>query len=463
MGNDSNNQSFSRKFEVFFNRYTPNSMIFAYILTVIVAVLALIFTKVGFVGLIDAWVKGFWNLLTFAMQMSLIMITGSVVATSPPVKRLLHRIALAPNSMIAYFTTLMLIGWVLTWIHWGVGMMVSINLGREMLTAAKDKGIKVHAPSFISTSYCLGIAAVGISQAAPLLGATKGYLQSLCVNPEAAAYVGPIIPMSKSVLSPLVLIECVVLFLVIYAVGYIVQPKKANLIVEVNPALYQEMKTQQAVAEQKGKVKATTPAERINTSPVLPWIIGACGLFWCVKLLATEGFIGISINNFNFILLMLSVVLCGDTETFIKGCINAVSSIWGVIIQFPFYAGIFGMIAYTGFSEVIVNAFMSIATQRTFPLVTYIYSSILNMAVPSGGSKFAIEAPYLLDVCARLKVDVGKILCVYTFGDQTTNIIQPFWALPYLGLYKIEFKEMLPYTFPICIASLIVCAIFTFA
>jgi len=440
-------------------------MVFAFILTLLVAVLVLIFTDTpiitnsadGHMSLMNAWVGGFWNLLTFAMQMSLIMVTGAVVATSPPVKKLLRRVAQIPSNRFGAFMLLMFIAWILTWIHWGVGMMVSIFLGRELLAAAKDKGYKIHANALIATSYCMAIPGVGISQAAPLLGATTGYLRSLVTAETALAYVPDVVPMSESVLMPINLILCAVLFVGVFAVGWLMHPKKESSMVGIGQALYDDVRK---LDHNTGRIKASTPAEWINNSPLLNMIIGIFGLVWVIKLLATSGFVSISINNFNFMLLMIGVVLCGTPDAFCKSVTTAVGTVWGVIIQFPFYAGIFGMIAYTGFSDVIVNFFMTIATQKTFPVITYIYSAILNMAVPSGGSKFAIEAPYLLDVCARLNVDIGKILCIYTYGDQTTNIIQPFWALPYLAMYKIDFKDILPYTLPICVAALAVCSVF---
>ena len=106
---------------------------------------------------------------------------------------------------------------------------------------------------------------------------------------------------------------------------------------------------------------------------------------------------------------------------------------------------------------------MTISTTKTFPFVCYIYSSILNMAVPSGGSKFVIEAPYILDVAARLNVEIPKVLMAYNWGDVTTNIIQPFWALPYLTLCHIDFKKMLPYSMFVCIAFFIFCTIYMLA
>ena len=179
-------------------------------------------------------------------------------------------------------------------------------------------------------------------------------------------------------------------------------------------------------------------------------MIGGFGLFWIIKPMAVGGFANISLDNINFILLILSVPLCRDPETFCSCVVQATTSVRGVIIQFPLYAGIFGIIAYTSLSDVIVNFFMSFATKDNFPMVASIYSAILNMAVPSGGSKLAIGAPYILAVCSRLDIDVGKILLAYTFGDQTTNIIQPLRALPFPARFRLLRK---PIFFPGCVAG----------
>ncbi len=456
---------FSNAFVKFFDTWTPNSIVFAYMLTFVIAILALIFTDTPLLfdsgenmSLVNSWVSGFWNLLTFAMQMSLIMITGSIVATSPPVKKALIWIATKPNSKLAYFVFMAVISFVLSWIHWGIGMMVGIQMGRQFLVAARDKGIHFSQAYFCAAAYAMLPGSVGISQAAPLLGSTPGYLRTL-VPEEIAPLIPEVTPLTESVLTPVNIAQCLILFALVSVVLWFVQPKEG----QVGDELYNEVKAQNEVKVEK-KRKATGPADWIDNSPLTSWIIGGFGAFWVIRLLATSGFIGLSINNYNFLMLILGILLCGSPNNFIKGAQGAVSSVWGVIMQFPLYAGIFGIIVYTGLSGVIVDFFLSFSTQDNFPLVTYIYSAILNMAVPSGGSKFAIEAPYLLAICAELNVPIGSILNSYTFGDMTTNIIQPFWALPYLALFKIDFKQILPYTMFACAAAIVInCAFFIFA
>lgn len=458
-------KSFSDGFVRFFDRFTPNAMVFAFLLTIIVAILAVIFTDCTLItspaegpkSLLDSWVAGFWGLLTFAMQMSLIMITGNVIAISPPIQKVIIKLARIPNNWVQAYFMIITISWILNYIHWGIGMMCCIALLRNTIVASREKGYPLHTPALIACSYGTAIPAVGISQAAPLYGATPGYLSTLVVTDAAKNYLEDVYPLSSSVLAPWNLSQCVVLFIMVALVGYLIMPKDPAKMEGCVDELYADVKNTQSMYS--GTVEKDTFAKWINNSYWINMVIGIPGLIWCVRLYAAQGFNGLTINNFNFTMLMLGIVLCGTPERFSKACIASVGAVWGVIIQFPLYAGIFGIIVNTGLAEVISNAFMTISTTKTFPYVAYIYSAILNMAVPSGGSKFVIEAPYLMDVAAKLNVSVPKLLVAYTLGDQTTNVIQPFWALPYLTMCHIDFKKMLPYTIFICIGAFIVCTI----
>jgi len=467
MSNESKTKKgFSDVFIEFFDKYTPNSMVFAFLLTIIVAILAIIFTgcpiisdsPTGQVSLMNGWVNGFWSLLTFGMQMSLIMITGNVIAISPPVQRLIKKLAYLPNNWVSAYVMIIFIGWVLNFIHWGIGLMCSIAILRSTLVAAREKGYSIHAPALIACTYCTAIPAVGISQAAPLQGATPGFLKTMVTSEAALNYLEEVYPLTTTVLTWWNLTQCVVLVLMVLIVGYLIMPKDPAKMEGCSDELYADVKHTETMYVENPE--RNTFAKWIDNSHWICWLIGGFGLIWCIKLYAAQGMNGLTINNFNFTMLMLGIVLCGTPERFCQACIASVGAVWGVIIQFPLYAGIFGIITQTGLSEVISNAFMAISTTKTFPEVAYLYSAVLNMAVPSGGSKFVIECPYLLDVAAKLNVSVPKLLVAYVYGDQTTNIIQPFWALPYLTMCHIDFKKLLPYTMVICVGALIVCSFF---
>ena len=440
------------------NRWIPNALVLAFLLTLLVAVLAIIFVHSPIIvstdekmSLVDAWAKGFWNLLTFAMQMTLVMLTGYVLASAPIVKRGLAKLASIPNGAASAFLLCGITTLILFWVHWGLGMMASIVLAQQVLAASRRKGYQIHMPSLVAYVYAAEMCCNGISQAAPLYGATSGYLASLTTDASVAAYVGDIIPLSSTVFSPLCFIQNICLFLIVTIVSYLLMPKKRELIEEI-PLDFANEITNSDTGE---KPDRSTPAEWLNNSPLLNIIIGVGGMIYVIRTLISTGIVGISLNNYNFMMLMLGLLLCGTPAVFCRCVSNAIGATWGIIIQFPFYAGIFGLISFTGLNEVIVNAFTSISTAKTFPAIAFVYSGILNMVVPSGGSKFVIEAPYLLQVCQQMSVDVADVIQDYTYGDMTTNVIQPFWALPFVGLMRIDFKKIFPYTFMVCVLAFV--------
>ncbi|MEA4814262.1 MAG: TIGR00366 family protein [Oscillospiraceae bacterium] len=436
-------------------RWMPNSLVLVFLLTILVAVLAVIFCGSPLItstetkkSLVDAWNGGFWNLLTFAMQMSLVMLTGFILASAPVVKRGLTKLASIPNTTAGAMLLCGVATIIIWWVHWGLGMMGSIVLGRLCAAQGKKKGYKLDVPWLVAYLWGVECAGVGISQAAPLYGATPGYLQGLVVSDAVRALIPDTIPLADTVVNPLIIGQNIILFLVIVFVAYFIRPKRAERILEVSDTFTEEIMQVEVIE----KPDRSSPAAWINSSPLLNIIIGGFGLIWSVRLLATTGIVGISLNNFNFIMLMLCVLLCWTPNVFGKSCLDAIGNIWGVVIQFPFYAGIFGLITLTGLNEVIVNFFTSISNHDTFPLVAYVYSGLLNLVVPSGGSKFIIEAPYIMEVCTRLDISIARIIDVYNFADLNTNIIQPFWGLAFLAMFRVDFKQIIPYTAIIALA-----------
>ena len=439
-------------------RWMPNSIVLVFLLTVLVAVLAVIFCGSPLVtstetktSLIDAWNGGFWSLLSFAMQMSLVMLTGYILASAPVVKRGLTKLASIPNTTAGAMLLCGIATCIVWWVHWGLGMMGSIVLGRLLAAQGKEKGYKLDVPWLVAYLWGVECAGVGISQAAPLYGATPGYLQGLVVDAAVRALIPDVIPLADTVVNPLIIGQNIGLFIIITLVARLIMPKKEERILEVSDAFAEEILTVEAIE----KPDRSSPAAWINSSPLLNIIIGGAGLIWGIRLIATSGIVNISLNNFNFIMLMLCVLLCWTPNVLGKCCADAIGNIWGVVNQFPFYAGIFGLITQTGLNEVIVHFFTSISSQETFPLIAYIYSGLLNLVVPSGGSKFIIEAPYIMEVCTELDVSIARIIDAYNFADLNTNIIQPFWGLAFLAMFRIDFKQIIPYTAIIALAVFI--------
>lgn len=448
---------FAVKFSSFCSRWVPDAMVFVFVLTLIVGILAMVVVQAPLIGstadktsVLDAWVNGFWKLLQFAMQMSLIMVTGFVVASAPPIKRAMGKIAGIPKSQRSAIILIGIVSFVMWWIHWGFGMMAGILLGREVLAQSKNKGYKIHKNALVGVTYAITCAAAGISIAAPLFAAKPGFLKSL-VTEAVAQKIPETLSLGDTVLQPVVLLQVVLLAAMSIVVTLLMAPKRDEDIVEITDEFKEE------VLNSGGYVKPLidSPAERINHSPILNIIIAGFGLIWSAKLLIAQGIVGISIDNYNFIMLMLGLLLHWTPNRFAIAIQEACKAIWGVVVQFPFYAGIFGIITFTGLNHAIANAFVSISNADTFPAIAYIYSAILNFFVPSGGSKFIIEAPYILPAALDVGASLPATLNAYSFGDLTTNLIQPFWALPILAMYKLRFKDILPYGFITAVIALV--------
>jgi short-chain fatty acids transporter len=311
-------------------------------------------------------------------------------------------------------------------------MMVGIVLGREILAQCKVKGVAVHKVSMAAACYCITCATIGISTSGPLYVAGSGWLASY-VPAAYKSLVPDVVPLSETVLLPAIIIQCLLLGALTVLLVYAMMPKNAADILEISDDFANEIINASKPAAAKVDRKSMTPSQRMNTSIWLNLIVGGLGLAYSVKMLAVSGIVNLSVNNFNFIMLMLGVLLHKTPASFGKAVSAAVGSVSGVIIQFPFYAGIYGVVSFTGLTGVIADFFVAISNARTFPAITFVYSAILNFFVPSAGSKFIIEVPYIIPTAIDLGSSIPAVINAYSFGDYATNLIQPFWALPILA------------------------------
>jgi short-chain fatty acids transporter len=192
------------------------------------------------------------------------------------------------------------------------------------------------------------------------------------------------------------------------------------------------------------------PSERKTASLWMNWwpgwniIIFLGGIIWIVWSLSTVG--GkkfFTLNNINFVFLMLGILFHWRPWSFLKATEAAGGAVWGIVIQFPFYAGIFGLFKFTALATAFTNAFVAISTPGTYLLLIYWYAGLLNYLVPSGGSEWAITSPYLIPAAKQLGVDLWKVVVTYGWGDMLTDMIQPFWAIAMLAVVKLEFREIM--------------------
>jgi short-chain fatty acids transporter len=404
--------------------------VIAVILTIVAYFLGIIFTKSNSYQLVQYWGRGFWVLHTFAMQMCLIIMTGYILATTPIFTRILNGLAGVPKSPKGCIVLMALVSMILAWINWGLSIVGSAVFVR--FVAKKQKGVDYRL--LVATAY-LGLGVMwhsGLSASAPLLVATpKHFLEK-----ELG-----VIPITETIFHPFNLLLALVILIALTIIGPFMHPKKGDEI-EVDPALLKESESE---APPMPAAKDMTPALRLENSPIINLIVGISGLIWLAWNFGQKGFAAINLDLDNFAFLMIGVLLHWTPASFLKAAKEGGSFIWGVAVQFPFYAGIFGIIQFSGLAPVMAGWFTAIASKETYPFIVVWYSGILNYIVPSGGSKWAIEAPYIIQAATNLGVSKAMTVIAYAWGDMVTDVIQPFWAIPLLGVAKLGFRDIMGY------------------
>jgi short-chain fatty acids transporter len=411
-------------------RWVPDAWVIAVILTIVSYFLGLIFTKSTTYQLIQHWGSGFWVLLSFGMQMCLIIMTGYILATTPIFSRLLNALAGIPKSPKGSIALMAVVSMGLAWINWGLSIVGSAVFVRFM--AKKQRGVDYRL--LVATAY-LGLGTFwhsGLSASAPLLVATpKHFLEK-----EMG-----IIPITQTIFHPFNLLLALAVLVFLTIIGPLMHPKKGEEI-EADPEVVQEATFE---APPRPAPEAMTPALRIENSPIINLIVGISGIIWLIWYFSEKGWAGINLDVVNFAFLVGGVLLHWTPASFLKAAFEGGTFIWGVVVQFPFYAGIFGIIKFSGLAEVMANWFTLIATKSTYPFIVLWYSGILNYIVPSGGSKWAIEAPYIMEAAKNLGVSAPATVIAYAWGDMVTDVIQPFWAIPLLGVAKLGFRDIMGY------------------
>ncbi|WP_437724363.1 MULTISPECIES: short-chain fatty acid transporter [unclassified Sorangium] len=407
-------------------RYVPSAFAIAVLLTLLAFALGLTWAGAAPMDVVKGWGGGFWELLSFSMQMALVMFSGYLLALTAPVRAALEKIAALAATPRRAVMLMAFVSMALSYLNWGLSLVASAMLVRFVVRRQPDVDYRL----LVACAY-FGMGATwhsGFSASAPLLVATPGHFLEKTTG---------IIPIDQTLLSAF----NVALLLAVVAVMTLL----AGLL---HPTPDRTVKVDPQVVEGFGRFDPPAPpaapslASLLDFSPVLNLLFGAAGLVYAATTL-WSGWRNININTVNFIFLTLAVLLHGTPARLIKASEEAAGVLHGIVLQFPLYAGIYGIFKATGLTDRIGEAFVALSSRETFPAIVYWYSGLVNYFVPSGGSKWAIEAPYLLKAAADLGVEPRKVVLAYAWGDMATDLVQPFWALPLLAVARVEFKELL--------------------
>ncbi|MDO5614007.1 MAG: short-chain fatty acid transporter [Paracoccus sp. (in: a-proteobacteria)] len=411
-------------------RWLPDAFIFVIVLT-LVAMLA----AIGIQGtrpdeLIRIWGDGMWGLLSFSMQMLLVLVTGYILASSPPVKRLLRALAGRAGSAGAAILMVTLVSLLASWINWGFGLVVGAIFARELA-----RQVRVDYRLLVASAYSgFVIWHGGLSGSIPLTVATPDHF--------TAGIIG-VIPTGETIFAGWNLLICAALVVAIPIANLMMMPPRDETVL-VDPAkLGDDTPIPPLPAD-------ATPAQRMEHSRLLMWAIGIPGLVWLVMYAASGG--GINLNVVNFGFLFLGLVLHGTARSLLAALDDAVKGGAGIVIQFPFYAGIMAIMTGTGLAATMSEWFVAISTDRTLPFWSFISAGIINIFIPSGGGQWAVQAPIMLPAAQELGADMSKVVMGVAWGDAWTNLLQPFWALPMLGIAGLKPRDIMGY----CVVVLLI-------
>ena len=403
------------------NRWLPDAFLFAIILTLIVFVAAMCATGMGPVEVIAKWGDakgGFWNLLAFSMQMALVLVFGSAMACAVA--------ALCHNDKQAILVTTF-VSTICCWLNWGFGLVIGALLAKEVVRRVPT----VDYPLLIASAYSgFVIWHAGLSGSIPLdLVAGKDF--------GGVMYQAPI---TETVFHPVNLIMCGVILVLMPFINYAMHPDKDHTIT-VNPALL--------VDEEERVYAMDTPAEKLEHSKILWAITVVFGFVYIVYYFVQNGFT-LGLNIVNMIFLFLGLLLHGDLRRYVDAIGDAAAGAAGILLQFPFYAGIMGMMVAANdqgvsLAGVISQFFVDISNNVTFPMLSFLAAGIVNFFVPSGGGQWAVQGPIMMPAGAEMNIAAGRTAMAIAWGDQWTNMIQPFWALPALGIAKLSARDIMGY------------------
>lgn len=404
-------------------RYLPDPYIFVLLLTLLAGVAAMLVEKTTPVALMRMWGDGFWGLLTFAMQMLLVLLTGHMLASTPLVKGWLARLAKLAKSAGGAIILVTLVSLAASWINWGFGLVVGALFAKEIA-----RQVRVDYRLLVASAYSgFLVWHGGLAGSVPLTIATEGHF--------AADKMG-VIGTSNTIFAVFNLVIVIGLFIAVPLVNRMMLPSEEES-VYVDPELLKE-------PEEDKTVTVDRPADKLENSRIIAWLIGFAGLAYLFDYYVIKGS-SLNLNVINFTFLFLAIVLHGTPRRMLASLQEAIKGGGGIVIQFPFYAGIMAIMIQSGLAASLSEWMVSFASAKTLPFWTFISAGIVNIFVPSGGGQWAVQSPVVIEAALQLDADLARAAMAVAWGDAWTNMLQPFWALPVLAIAGLKAKDIMGY------------------
>jgi short-chain fatty acids transporter len=428
-------------------RFLPDAFIFALMLTFLTMLLAVVFTDQGPVAVVSHWGEGFWFVLAFSMQSALALMTGWAFADSPPIKRVLRRIGEIPRTQKQAVFATAVVGQIFGLFHWGVVLVAGAIFAREVAIAMEEKGVDVHYPLLVATGYA-GLLPwhQGLSAASMLLVATPDHF--------LADQIG-VVPVSETIFYSGNLIIVAGVVLVTMIIMPLMAPEKKENLVTVPASKLRSVQQPTPDGGVEAADGSSVPNRRqeaayktmLLDSRVICTGLGLLMWVYLGYLFATNAIMDVfNLNVFIAVLFGLGFLFHGTLRSYIGVFRDAIEGASQILIQFQFYGGIMGIMAWSGLATMIAQAAAQYSTETTWYLAAFLSAGTVNFFVPSGGGQWVVTGQVMIDAAQSIPgVSINKTLIAFGMGDQWTNMIQPFWALPALGIAGLSIRDIMGY------------------
>jgi short-chain fatty acids transporter len=414
-----------------FERWFPDAFALA-----LVAV-AIVFTATLFMGSSvrqsAQWFgAGFWDLVVFTMQMSMIIVTGFAVATAPPVYAIIKKMSEIPKTGRGAVAFVALFSMLSSLVSWSFSLIFSGLLAREVAHRVPRADYRA-----LGAAAYLGIGSVwalGLSSSAALIMAAPGSL------PDAIERISGVIPLGNTLGLWQSLTIALAIIIVSTLVAYYAAPAAADARGMTEMGVAYAPATRDIGRQER-------PGEWLEYSPLLTIVICTLGYGYLAGEVATSGpSVILELNHYVFLFLITGLLLHWRPRSFVQAIGAAVAPVGGVLIQYPVYAGIVRMMTGSGLATQLAHFFVTVSTPHTFPIMIGVYSALLGLFNPSAGGKWLIEAPYMLEAGKTLHVHLGWIVQTYNATEALANLIHPFWMLPLVGILNLKPRDIVGFS-----------------
>ncbi|ANW67127.1 short-chain fatty acid transporter [Mycolicibacterium murale] len=420
-------------------KWFPDAYVFALAGVVVVAVAALA-NGSSPQTVVTAFGDGFWDLATFTLQMAMVVLTGYVVATSPPVARMIDRLAMVPQNARSAVSFVAVLAMSVSFLNWGLSLVFAGLLARAI---ARRSDLRVDYRALGAAAF-MGLGAVwalGMSSSAAQLQATAGSLP-----PELLAITG-VLDFGATIFTWQSLLMCVVIMVITAVIAHFSAPSGAAI--RTAEAMDVDLDDQRDEVPPRSR-----PGEWLEYSRILPIVAGLMTLGWLISQLVTKPVLTVvsSLNGYLLVFLILGLVLHGTPRRFLQAVAGAVPATGGILVQFPLYAAMAAILTKAEgrnghtVSDLLAQAFTTVGG-GWFAVVIALYTVVLGLFVPSGGGKWLVEAPYVMQSATDVGMNLGWTVQIYNVAEALPNLINPFFMLPLLAVLGLRARDLVGFTF----------------